>query len=230
MIQVGYNRDAGRASPGGGDAGGCGIVPVHVQESSGSDPSSLEKGRRDSEARVAAPNNGALPGTCINQDEGHLAERSRNLGEIAMDSGAAEFAAMQVGGVVVPDDSNIMSAESPALAGDEGGCDLASRHDLGTEHFQLGTQSRELGELQNGVGGVFADAQDVKTLSAHEVVVQGIGRAEKCKVGLRRSVRPIILNEPRRWLTESGGAVLAHRFLKLPHIKCLRWCVSVALS
>jgi hypothetical protein len=33
-----------------------------------------------------------------------------------MDASAAEFAAVQIGGVVVPDDANIVGAESPSLA------------------------------------------------------------------------------------------------------------------
>ena len=67
------------------------------------------------------------------------------------------------------------------MAGDECGGDLAAGHDLRAEHFYFGAEGGELGELENGVGGVFADAENVETLSAHKVVVQGIGRGEKCK-------------------------------------------------
>ncbi len=181
VIQVGYNGDARGARPRGGDACGCGVVTVDVQEPGGSDPASLEKSWRDGEAGIAPPDDGTFAGTGVNQDEGHLAQRARRLDEIGVDTGAAEFATVQVSSMVVPNDSNIMSAESPTLAGDEGCGDLAAGHDLRAEHFQFGTQGRELGELQNCVGGVLADTQDVETLSAHEVVVQGIGIAQKCK-------------------------------------------------
>ena len=49
--------------------------------------------------------------------------------------------------VVVPNDSNIVGAESPSLAGDERGGDLAAGQDLGALYFDLGTQWGELGEL-----------------------------------------------------------------------------------
>ena len=98
-----------------------------------------------------------------------------------MDAGTAEFAAVEFCRGVVADGANVMSAQAPPLAGDQRRSDLAAGHDLGAEHFELGAEGGELGELQHGVGGVLADAQDVETLSAHKVVVQGIGTAEKCK-------------------------------------------------
>ena len=110
-----------------------------------------------------------------------MAQRSRYVDEVDVDLSTPEFTLMQFGGVVVADDSNIMSAESPSLAGDERGGDLAARKDLGAEHFDLGTEIGELGKLQNRVGGVLADPKYVETWSAHKVVVQGIGRVEKIK-------------------------------------------------
>jgi len=114
-------------------------MPVDVQESSASDPASLEKSWRYGEARVAAPDDGAFPGAGIYEDERHLAESSSHLSEIAMDSGAAEFATVQFSGVIVSDDTNIMGAQPPSLAGDEGSGDLTAEQDLGAEHFHLGT-------------------------------------------------------------------------------------------
>ena len=88
---------------------------------------------------------------------------------------------MEVGSVVVPDDADVVCAKPPALAGDECGGDLAAGHNLCAEHFYFRAEGRELGKLEDGVGGVFADAEDVETFGAHKVVVQGIGRGEKCK-------------------------------------------------
>jgi hypothetical protein len=98
-----------------------------------------------------------------------------------MDAGAPEFATVKIGGVVIPDNSNIMCAQSPPLAGNERRGDLAAGHDLGAEHFDLGTEGRELRELEDCVGGIFADPQNIETWRAHKLVVQGIGRAEKIK-------------------------------------------------
>ena len=110
-----------------------------------------------------------------------MAERSGDLGEVAVDAGAAKFAAVKVSGVIVADGADIVGAQSPPLAGDESGGDLAAGHDLCAEHFYFGAEGGELGKLEDSVGGVFADAENIETLSAHKVVVQGIGRAEKCK-------------------------------------------------
>jgi len=60
MVQIGYDRDAGGASPRGCDAG-CGrVVSVDVKQASRSDPFSLQESGRDGEAGVAPPDNGAL--------------------------------------------------------------------------------------------------------------------------------------------------------------------------
>jgi len=98
-----------------------------------------------------------------------------------VDAGTVEFSAVEVGGVVVADSADVVGAKPPALAGDQCGGDLAAGEDLCAEHFQFGAEGGELGELEDGVRGVFADAENVETLSAHRVVVQGIGRADKCK-------------------------------------------------
>jgi hypothetical protein len=75
-----------------------------------------------------------------------------------LDSGAAKFAAVDLGGGVIADNSDIVGAEAPSLAGYEGSRDLASGEDLGAEHFDFGAEGGKPGELEDGVGGVFADA------------------------------------------------------------------------
>jgi hypothetical protein len=62
---------------------------------------------------------------------------------------------------------------------------LPAQHDLGAKHFHLGSQGGELCELQNRIGGVLADSQDVETWRAQKVVVQGIETAKKCKARSR---------------------------------------------
>jgi hypothetical protein len=47
VIKVCDNRNSGGASPGGGHARGSGIVTIHVQETAGSYPASLEERRRN---------------------------------------------------------------------------------------------------------------------------------------------------------------------------------------
>jgi hypothetical protein len=110
-----------------------------------------------------------------------LAQRSAYVYEVGVDLRTAKFTTMELGGMVVADGSDIVRTQPPSLAGDERGSDLSAGHDLSAEHFDLGTQCRELGKLQNCVRGVLADPKDIETCGAHKVVVQGIGRAEKIK-------------------------------------------------
>ena len=102
---------------------------------------------------------------------------------MAGDALLPEVAAVQLSGVVVSNATHVMGAEAPSLAGYQGGGYLTTEHDLGAESFDLGAERRELSNLQNRVGGVLADAEDVESRGAHKVVVQGIGRAGKCKEG-----------------------------------------------
>lgn len=43
VIQIGNHGDVGSASPRGGDAGGCGVVSIDVQEAGGSYPGSVQE-------------------------------------------------------------------------------------------------------------------------------------------------------------------------------------------
>ena len=87
---------------------------------------------------------------------------------MAGDALLAEVAAVHLGDVVLSNAANVMCAEAPALAGDEGGGNLTAKHNLGVEGLDFGAQPRKLRNLQNGVGGVFADAEDVKAWRRHK--------------------------------------------------------------
>lgn len=96
------------------------------------------------------------------------------MDEVCADAGSAKFTTMDFGGGIVANDADIVCAEPPALASNEGGGDLASGHDAGTEHLDFRPESGETRETQDGVGSVFADAEDVESRGAHKIVVQGI--------------------------------------------------------
>ena len=87
---------------------------------------------------------------------------------MAGDALLAEVLTVQLGGMVVTNGTNVMGAESPVLAGDQGGSHLTAEHDLGVESLDFGAELRKLRNLQNGVGGVFADAEDVETWRRHK--------------------------------------------------------------
>ena len=74
---------------------------------------------------------------------------------------AREFGAVQGGGEIVADFADVAGAQSPGLAGDHGGGDLASGEDASGAEFHLGPSGGELVNGNERVGGVEADADDV---------------------------------------------------------------------
>src|SRR4029077_7551456 len=80
---------------------------------------------------------------------------------MSFDAEAGELGAVQSRGKVIADFADVAGAESPGLASDHGGGDLASGEDVGRAEFNLGAGG---GELVNGnecVGGFEADTDDV---------------------------------------------------------------------
>jgi len=96
-----------------------------------------------------------------------MAESFGKASEMKGDAFATQFAAVQFGGVVVADAADIVRAQSPTLARDQSSGDLAAGHDLRVERFDLGAERGELRNLQDSVGGVFADAENIEFGGAH---------------------------------------------------------------
>ena len=84
-----------------------------------------------------------------------------------MDVLAMEFPSVQVGSVIVADATNVVGAETPALAGNDRGGDLTAEHELSVERLHLRAQFGERADGENSVGGVFADAQNVEFHRGH---------------------------------------------------------------
>jgi hypothetical protein len=152
----------------------------------------LEERRRNGKAAIPHPSDGAFAGTCIHENERQLTQASRDVNKVSVDTGTPQFALVNLGSGIVSDNSNIMSSQPPALAGNQRRGNLAAGQDLSAEHFHFGPQGGELSEPHHGVCGVLSDAQNVESRCAHRVVVQGIGRAEKSKRVEKYAARPII--------------------------------------
>jgi hypothetical protein len=78
-------------------------------------------------------------------DERHLAQSSRDVDKIGVDTGPAKLATVKFGSGIVTDDSDVVAAQSPAPAGDQCSGHLAAKQDLRAQHFHLGAKGRELG-------------------------------------------------------------------------------------
>lgn len=137
-------------------------MAIHVEKPGGSNPTALEKGRRNSQPRVANPGDGSFTGTGVHKYKGELAKATADVHKFGADASAAKFALVQCGGWIIADNSDVTGAEPPALTSQEGSGDLAARHDFGSQHFDFSSQSREFGQAQDGIGGVFADAENIE--------------------------------------------------------------------
>lgn len=163
-------------------------MAVYVEKPRGGDPAALKKRRRNGEARVANPGDGAFTGTGIHENEGKLAEAAADVDEFRANAGAAKFALVECGGGIIADDADVAGAESPPLASEEGSSYLTAGHDFGAKHFDFGSQGGELSQAQDGVRGVFADAEDVEEGSAHRAGCRVSKDREKARRQERQSV------------------------------------------
>lgn len=168
-------------------------MPVQVEEASGGHPISLKESGRDGQSRITNPRDGAFAGTGVHKDEGQLAQAVRNVDKVGANPGALKFVAMNLGGGVVANHSDIVGSQPPPPTSDERRSYLAAGHNSSGEHFHFGAEGGELGELHHGVGGVFADAQNVEGWLAHKFVVQSNGRVWKCKAGCDACESPIMM-------------------------------------
>jgi len=107
------------------------------------------------------PEDGAFAGV-VDEDEGLLAGAAGSGEEVGFDAGASEFGAVERGGVVIADFADVTRAQAPVLAGDHGGGNLAAEQNLRGTKFDFGAAGRIVGDGDEGVGGVEADADDVE--------------------------------------------------------------------
>lgn len=181
VVEIGNYRDICCARPGGRFARGGRVVSINIEKPRGVDPTPLEKGRGNGEARIAAPDDGAFTRLRFNENEGHLAKCFGRAYEMESDAFTPKVAAMEFRQVVVADTADVASAQSPALAGNRRGGDLAAEQNLRMESFDLRAEGGELSHLQNGIGGVFSDCQDVEFLRSHRPMCRVTEERENAK-------------------------------------------------
>jgi hypothetical protein len=135
-------------------------VAVEVEGVGLEDPLALKVIRSESETVVALPEDGALAGV-VDKDEGLLAGAAWGGEKMRLYSATREFGAMQGRGGIVANFADVSRAQSPELAGDHGGGDLASGENVGGAEFNLGARSGVAVNGNERVGGVQANADDV---------------------------------------------------------------------
>ncbi len=109
---------------------------------------------------VTLPEDGALSGV-VDQDDCLLAGASRDGDEMGLDAEPIELRPVNRGGAVVADLADVAGAQTPLLAGGDGGCDLSARKDLGGTEFDFGSQRGIVGKTNQHVGSIQSDTDQV---------------------------------------------------------------------
>src|SRR5712692_3215676 len=161
VVHVGEHRNSGLPRPVGGDGCRSGVVPVEVHCPGAEDPLSIEFFGANREAGIAPPQDGALTSRLVYQDEGCLARAAGNRNQVRLDAGAGKLAVLQFGGPIVAHFADVSRTQAPLLAGNQRARHLAAGMDLSREELDLGIESREMGQADQGIGGVQADAGDI---------------------------------------------------------------------
>ena len=160
FVEIGNDGNACGACPGGGDGCGGSVVAIEVEGAGFEDPLAAEVAGLKGETVVALPEYGALAGI-VDEDEGLLTGAARRGEEMRFYAEAGEFGAVQGGGGIVANFSDVAGAQSPGLASDHGGGDLAAGENVGGAEFDLGAGSGVGVNGNERVGGVQTDADDV---------------------------------------------------------------------
>jgi len=169
FIEVGDDGNARGARPGGGLGCCSGVVPIDVKSAGVEDPIALEFFRAQRQALVALPEDGALAGF-IDEDERLLAGAGRSGEEMRLDADASKLRAMQRGRGVIADLADVARAESPLLAGHDGGGDLAAGQNCCGANFDFGAARGKVRDGNQGVNGIEADADEIDLRWVHHFV------------------------------------------------------------
>jgi hypothetical protein len=160
LVQVGDDRHAGLAGPGGGEGGGGDVISIDVKCAGVDDPFTLEVVGVQVKALVLTPEDGSFADG-IDQDEGLAGGAVGDGDDADLDAGVREGFAMEGGGDVIAEGADVASLEAPLLAGDDCGGDLPAGEDAGGTVLDLGAGLGEVGEGDDGVGGVEPNSDQV---------------------------------------------------------------------
>ena len=163
FVEVGDDGNAGGSRPRGGLRGGGGVVAVEMKCAGVDDPVALKLFGAEREAVVAPPEDGALAGV-VNKNEGLLAGAVGRGEEVRFDAEAGEFGGVERGGAVSADFADVARAESPLLAGGDGGGGLSAGENGGGANFDFVAARGIVRDGNQRVGGVEADADEVDGL------------------------------------------------------------------
>ena len=112
-------------------------MAVDVKGAGVGDPFALEIAGVEDDALVATAEDGALS-LGVDEDEGLGAGDSGGGDDVGFDAGMREGFAMESGGEIVAEFADVTGAQTPLLAGDDGGGDLSAGKSADGGVFGLG--------------------------------------------------------------------------------------------
>ena len=160
IIEVGDDGDAGCARPACGYGCGGGVVPIQVKNACAGDPFALEFFGVKSEARVAFPEDGAFA-RVVNENESLLAGAAGGGEEMRLNAETRKFGAVNFGGVIVAQLSDVASAQAPELAGDHSSGDLSAGQNICGMKRNFRTKRGIVRKENKCVGGVEPQTDNV---------------------------------------------------------------------
>ena len=117
--------------------------------------------RAQGDLPVAFPENGALAGFLVNEDEGRLAHAARGYEPVRIDTLTGHFGLLKFPGFVVAYFADVSGTQAPALAGGDSACRLSSWAALSGENLDFRIERGEIRKADDGIGGVDTDADDI---------------------------------------------------------------------
>ena len=144
-------------------------MPIDVEQARPLDPLPLDLLRPHLERLVPAPKDGPLAGGFVHEDISELAPPAGDDQPVRFDALALELPLLELAGLVVANAADVARRESPPVAGHQGARYLAAGLPLDRAHPRLRVEGGEVGQPDDGVGGVQPDANHVDDFdsSAH---------------------------------------------------------------
>ena len=163
FVEVSDDGNAGCSRPIRGLSCGGGVVAVKMKRAGVDDPVAQKLFGAQREAMVAAPEDGAFAGV-VDENEGLLAGAIGSGEKMRFDAEAGKFCGVKRGGAVSTDFADVARAESPLLAGDDGGGGLSAGKNRGGTNLDFRAARGIVRDGNQRVGGVEADADEVDGL------------------------------------------------------------------
>jgi len=189
-------------------------MSVDVHETCGANPIPRQFLSAQIEPVITLPEDSALAGLLIDDDERKLARAINHLDQMCVYSFARELFTLQTACGIVSDFPDIAAAQSPTVAGNSSRGRLPSRKRTGGENLCFRVEGGETRHADERVGGVEADSDDIG-VSSRQARSGAVARNAGARGGSHRTGSTatsfVSRHEPKTLCNRSRFASGAHR-------------------